>query len=131
MGDLRNDMATLSARKIGVEESSRIAGGINDPARMVSTFLGVAGDPAGDNTIIVRGNSPKGVLWGLKGLEIPKPDHFTEEGSTGGPINVLNGDMLDDPEFYTGAFAPEYGNATSAVFDMRLRNGTTRSGSTP
>ncbi len=122
-GELRNDMATLSARKIGVEETSRIAGGINDPARMVSTFPGVAGDPAGDNTIIVRGNSPKGVLWRLEGMEIPNPNHFTEEGSTGGPINVLNSDMLDDSEFYTGAFAPEYGNATSAVFDMRLRNG--------
>lgn len=122
-GELRNDMATISARKIGVEETSRIAGGINDPARMVSTFPGVAGDPAGDNTIVVRGNSPKGVLWRLEGMEIPNPNHFTEEGSTGGPINVLNSDMLDDSEFYTGAFAPEYGNATSAVFDMRLRNG--------
>jgi len=122
-GELRNDMATLSARKIGVEETSRIAGGINDPARMVSTFPGVAGDPAGENTIVVRGNSPKGVLWRLEGMEIPNPNHFTEEGSTGGPINVLNSDMLDDSEFYTGAFAPEYGNATSAVFDMRLRNG--------
>lgn len=122
-GELRNDMATLSARKISVEETSRIAGGINDPARMVSTFPGVAGDPAGDNTIVVRGNSPKGVLWRLEGIEIPNPNHFAQEGSTGGPINVLNSDMIDDSEFYTGAFAPEYGNVTSAVFDMRLRNG--------
>jgi len=122
-GELRNDMATVSARKISVEETSRIAGGINDPARMVSTFPGVAGDPAGDNTIVVRGNSPKGVLWRLEGMEIPNPNHFAQEGSTGGPINVLNSDMIDDSEFYTGAFAPEYGNATSAVFDMRLRNG--------
>jgi hypothetical protein len=122
-GELRNDMATLSARKISVEETSRIAGGINDPARMVSTFPGVASDPAGDNTIVVRGNSPKGVLWRLEGMEIPNPNHFSEEGSTGGPINVLNSDMIDDSEFYTGAFAPEYGNATSAVFDMRLRSG--------
>ena len=122
-GELRNDMATVSARRISVEETSRIAGGINDPARMVSTFPGVAGDPAGDNTIVVRGNSPKGVLWRLEGMEIPNPNHFAQEGSTGGPINVLNSDMIDDSEFYTGAFAPEYGNVTSAVFDMRLRNG--------
>ncbi len=122
-GELRNDMAVVSARKISVEETSRIAGGINDPARMVATFPGVAGDPTGDNSIIVRGNSPKGVLWRLEGIEIPNPNHFSEEGSTGGPINVLNSDMLDNSEFYTGAFAPEYGNATSAVFDMRLRNG--------
>ncbi|HEY0976539.1 MAG TPA: TonB-dependent receptor [Flavobacteriales bacterium] len=124
--ELRNDMVTLSARKISVEETSRIAGGINDPARMVSSFPGVAGDATGDNTIIARGNSPKGVLWRLEGLEIPNPNHFSDEGNTGGPINVLNSDMLDDSEFYTGAFAPEYGNALSAVFDMRLRDGNDR-----
>lgn len=122
-GEVRNDMATLSARRIGVEETSRIAGGINDPARMVSTFPGVAGDATGDNSIVVRGNSPKGVLWRLEGIEIPNPNHFSEEGSTGGPINVLNSDMLDNSEFYSGAFPAEYGNATSAVFDMRLRDG--------
>lgn len=122
-GELRNDMATLSARRISVEETSRIAGGINDPARMVSAFPGVAGDATGDNSIVVRGNSPTGVLWRLEGMEIPNPNHFSDDGSTGGPINVLNSDMLDDSEFYTGAFAPEYGNATSAVFDMRLRDG--------
>ncbi len=122
-GEQRNDMATVSARRISVEETSRIAGGINDPARMVSTFPGVAGDPTGDNTIVVRGNSPKGVLWRLEGVEIPNPNHFADDGSTGGPINVLNSDMIDNSDFYTGAFAPEYGNAYSAVFDMRLRDG--------
>lgn len=125
-GEVRNDMATVSARTIRVEETARIAGGINDPARMVSTFPGVAGDPSGNNTIVVRGNSPKGVLWRLEGVEIPNPNHFADDGSTGGPINVLNSDMIDDSEFYTGAFSAEYGNVTSAVFDMRLRTGNDR-----
>lgn len=125
-GELRNDMATLSARKISVEETSRIAGGINDPARMVGTFPGVAGDPSGNNTVVVRGNSPKGVQWRMEGMEIPNPNHFSDDGSTGGPINVLNSDMIDDSEFYTGAFAAEYGNVYSAVFDMRLRDGNDR-----
>jgi hypothetical protein len=122
-GAVRNDMATVSARTINVEETSRIAGSINDPARMVSAFPGVAGDATGDNAIVARGNSPTGVLWRLEGIEIPNPNHFSTEGSTGGPINVLNSDMLDNSEFYTGAFAPEYGNALSAVFDMHLRDG--------
>jgi hypothetical protein len=122
-GEVRNDMAVMSARKISVEETSRIAGGINDPARMVTTFPGVAGDPAGDNTIIVRGNSPKGVLWRLEGMEIPNPNHFADDGATGGPINALNSDVIDNSDFYTGAFAAEYGNVTSAVFDMKLRDG--------
>ena len=125
-GELRNDMATVSARRISVEETSRIAGGINDPARMVSSFPGVAGDPSGNNTVVVRGNSPKGVQWRLEGVEIPNPNHFSDDGSTGGPINVLNSDMIDDSEFYTGAFTAEYGNVYSAVFDMRLRNGNDR-----
>ncbi|MFT3885851.1 MAG: TonB-dependent receptor [Flavobacteriales bacterium] len=122
-GEQRNDMVTLSSHRISVEETSRIAGGINDPARMVGTFPGVAGDATGNNTIVARGNSPKGVLWRLEGMEIPNPNHFSDEGSTGGPISALNSDMLDDSEFYTGAFAPEYGNVTSAVFDMHLRDG--------
>lgn len=125
-GMVRNDMATLSARRISVEETSRIAGGINDPARMVGTFPGVAGDPGGNNTVVVRGNSPKGVQWRLEGVEIPNPNHFSDDGSTGGPINVLNSDMIDDSEFYTGAFSADYGNVYSAVFDMRLRNGNDR-----
>src|SRR5690606_39440450 len=106
--------------------TSRMAGGINDPARMVTSFPGVAGDPGGDNMIIVRGNSPKGVLWRLEGMEIPNPNHFADDGATGGPINVLNSDMIDDSDFYTGAFAAEYGNVTSAVFDMKLRDGNDR-----
>ena len=122
-GEVRNDMATLSARKISVEETSRMAGGINDPARMVTSFPGVAGDPTGNNTVVVRGNSPKGVLWRLEGIEIPNPNHFTDDGTTGGPINALNSDMIDNSDFYTGAFAAEYGNVTSAVFDMKLRDG--------
>ena len=125
-GEVRNDMAPMSARKISVEETSRIAGGINDPARMVSTFPGVANDPSGDNTIVVRGNSPKGVLWRIEGMEMPNPNHFSDDGTTGGPINVLNSDMIDDSDFYTGAFAAEYGNVTSAVFDMKLRDGNDR-----
>ena len=108
-GEVRNDMAVLSARKISVEETSRIAGGINDPARMVTVFPGVAGDPTGNNTIVVRGNSPKGVLWRLEGMEIPNPNHFADDGTTGGPINVLNSDVVDNSDFYTGAFAAEYG----------------------
>ncbi len=125
-GEVRNDMAVLSARRISVEETARIAGGINDPARMVTVFPGVAGDPTGNNTIVVRGNSPKGVLWRLEGMEIPNPNHFADDGTTGGPINVLNSDVVDNSDFYTGAFAAEYGNVTSAVFDMKLRDGNDR-----
>jgi len=120
---ITNEMALVSARGFTVEETKRYAGSFNDPARMVSGYAGVTGDASGDNAIIVRGNSPKGIQWRLEGIDIPNPNHFSDEGATGGPINALNSIMLADSEFYTGAFAPEFGNALSGVFDMRLRKG--------
>ena len=106
-----------------MKKRKRYAGAIDDPARMVSAFAGVNGNAEGDNDIVVRGNSPRGILWRLEGVEIPNPNHFASEGATGGPINALNSNMLGNSDFYTGAFAPEYGNALSGVFDMKLRNG--------
>jgi len=118
-----NEMSTVSARTFTVEETRKYAGSFNDPGRMASSFAGVTGDPAGENEIIVRGNSPRGMLWRLEGIEIPNPNHFAEEGSTGGPISILNGATLDNSDFFTGAFPAEYGNAYSGVFDIGLRNG--------
>lgn len=121
--EISNEMALTSARAFTVEETKRYAGSWNDPARMVSAYAGVDMDASGDNFIIVRGNSPKGIQWRLEGIDIPNPNHFSDEGATGGPINALNSGMLTNADFYTGAFAPEFGNALSGVFDMRLRKG--------
>ncbi|PIB35125.1 hypothetical protein BFP72_06810 [Reichenbachiella sp. 5M10] len=121
--EVLNEMSLVSARTFSVEETGRFAGSFGDPARMVSGFAGVTNSPDGNNDIIVRGNSPKGILWRLEGVEIPNPNHFANDGSTGGPINALNSNMLSDSDFMTGAFAPEYGNALSGVFDMRLKKG--------
>ena len=118
-----NEMAVVSARQFSVEETKRYAGAFNDPARMVSAFAGNNTDAEGNNFIIVRGNSPKGIQWRLEGIEIPNPNHFADEGSTGGAINALNSAMLSNSDFFSGAFPAEYGNAFSGVFDMRLRNG--------
>jgi len=118
-----NNMATVSAKTFTVEETNRYSGSLNDPARMVSAFAGVTGDAEGDNDIVVRGNSPRGILWRLDGIDIPNPNHFAGEGSTGGPVNSLNGSMLANSDFFSGAFAPEYGNALSGVFDVRFRQG--------
>ncbi|MBT1695322.1 carboxypeptidase-like regulatory domain-containing protein [Fulvivirgaceae bacterium PWU4] len=122
-GEVLNEMAMISAHTFSVEETSRYAGSFDDPARMVVAFAGVNGDAEGNNDIIVRGNSPKGILWRLEGVAIPNPNHFAGEGSTGGPINALSSKMLSNSDFFTGAFAAEYGDATSGVFDMRLKRG--------
>ena len=121
--EVLNEMAVVSARQFSVEETKRYAGAFNDPARMVSAFAGNNTDAEGNNFIIVRGNSPKGIQWRLEGIEIPNPNHFADEGSTGGAINALNSAMLSNSDFFSGAFPAEYGNAFSGVFDMRLRNG--------
>jgi hypothetical protein len=122
-GLVKNDMALLSAHSVTVEETQRYAGSFNDPARMVSSFAGVTTNPEGNNDIVVRGNSPKYVQWRLEGVEIPNPNHFGSVGSTGGPISALNSNLLANSDFYTGAFAPEYGNVLSGIFDVKFRNG--------
>lgn len=118
-----NDMATLSARSISVEETKRYAASVNDPARAAQSFAGVSSTDDVSNEIVIRGNSPKGLLWRLEGVEIPNPNHFAEEGSAGGAISILSVNMLDNSDFFTGAFPAEYGNALSGVFDIKLRRG--------
>src|SRR5690606_12810008 len=115
----------ISSRSISVEETKRYAGTFADPARMAQNFMGVSNGGDMFNGIIVRGNSPKNVLWRLEGIEIPNPNHFSGLGTTGGAISMLNANVLGTSDFYTGAFPAEMGNALSGVFDMKFRNGNT------
>lgn len=118
-----NEMSTVSARQFSFEESARYAGNINDVARMAQSFAGVGGSDDSRNDIIVRGNSPIGVLYRLDGVDIPNPNHFAIAGTTGGPVSMLNNNVMANSDFMSGAFAAEYGNAMSAVFDLKMRNG--------
>ncbi|MEO1714172.1 MAG: carboxypeptidase-like regulatory domain-containing protein, partial [Bacteroidota bacterium] len=122
-GEVRNEMAVISARQFSVEETDRYAGSRGDPGRMASNFAGVQGADDSRNDIIVRGNSPAGVLWRLENVNIPNPNHFALAGTSGGPVTILNNKYLDDSDFFTGAFPAEFGNTISAVFDLRMRNG--------
>ena len=118
-----NEMALISARSFSVEETERFAGSLGDPARMVSNFAGVAVGNDSRNDIIIRGNSPMGLLWKIDGVDVPNPNHFGAQGTTGGPVSMLNSNLLANSDFITGAFPAEYGNATSGVFDLNLRCG--------
>ncbi len=119
-----NDMATTSSRSFSVEEAKRFAAAVSDPARMALNFAGVTGNGDDiDNEIVIRGNSSKGLLWRLEGIEIPNPNHFSDLGSGGGSVSMLNASMLSNSDFYTGAFPAEFGNALSGVFDLKLRRG--------
>ncbi len=119
-----NSMSTVSARTFSVEEARRYAGGWDDPGRLVSSFAGVSSDLTRDNTIIIRGNSPKGLHWRLEGVEISNPNHFANLTTFGGGgISSLSALVVGNSDFFTGAFPAEYGNAYSGVFDIKLRSG--------
>jgi hypothetical protein len=118
-----NELATVSARSFTVEETNRYAASINDPARMALSFAGVTSTNDLGNELIIRGNSPKGVLWQLEGIEIVNPNHLVDEGSSGGGVSMISSSMLANSDFYTGAFPAEYGNALSGVFDLKFRKG--------
>ncbi len=118
-----NEMASVSARAITVEEAGRYAGSREDIARMSMNFAGVSGANDQRNDIIIRGNTPGGILWRLENVDIPNPNHFAAAGTTGGPVGMLNNNTLRNSDFFTSAFPAEYGNAFSGVFDLNMREG--------
>lgn len=122
-GEPVNELAAVSVRAIDVEQVNRFAGGRSDISRLASNFAGVATADDSRNDIVVRGNSPTGLLWQLEGIPIPNPNHFSTLGTTGGPVSALNPNLLATSDFLTSAFPAEYGNATSGVFDLKLRRG--------
>jgi CarboxypepD_reg-like domain/TonB-dependent Receptor Plug Domain len=118
-----NEMATISTRSFSLEEVTRYSGGRNDVSRLASNFAGVSTANDSRNDIVIRGNSPTGVLWRLEGVPIPNPNHFSTLGTTGGPVSALNPNLLKNSDFMTSAFPAEYGNANAGVFDIGFRNG--------
>lgn len=118
-----NDMSVVSARAFSVDETQKYAAAVNDPLRMATAFAGVQAADDGNNSIIIRGNSPTGLLWRMEGIDIPNPNHFGVPGNSGGGISILSSQLLANSDFVTAAFAAEYGNALSGVFDLKLRKG--------
>ena len=118
-----NEMSTVSARAFTVEETQKYAAAVNDTLRMAVGFPGVMAADDGNNSIVIRGNSPAGLLWRMEGVDIPNPNHFSGAATSGGGISILSSQLLANSDFVTGAFAAEYGNALSGVFDLKLRKG--------
>lgn len=121
-----NEMSTVSTRTFSVEETRKFAAAANDPLRMALAFAGVVSGGDFNNVVSIRGNSPNGLLWYMEGVEIPNPNHFANAGTSGGGISILSSQLLSNSDFSTGAFAAEYGNALSGVFDVKLRKGNNR-----
>lgn len=118
-----NEFTTVSGRAFNLEDTKRYAGALGDPSRMAQNFAGVVGANDSRNDIVVRGNSPSGMLWQMEGMNIPNPNHFGSLSSTGGPVSMLNNNVLDKSDFMTSAFPAMYGNGISGAFDLRMRDG--------
>lgn len=118
-----NSFSLSGGRSISVEETKRFASNFNDVARAITAYPGISATSDFNNNISVRGNSPNSLQWRLEGVEIPSPNHFSAFGGTGGAVSMLSINLLDNSDFYSGAFASEYGNALSAIMDMKLRKG--------
>lgn len=119
----KNERVNVSGRTFSIEETKRFAGANNDVSRMASNFAGVQRANDATNDIVIRGNSPFGLIWRLEGLDIPNPNHFGGFGATGGPVSMLNNNVLANSDFLTGAFPSDYGDGISGVFDLSMRNG--------
>jgi hypothetical protein len=118
-----NAFSLSGGRSFSVEETKRFASNFNDAARMITAYPGIQATSDFNNSISIRGNSPNSMQWRLEGVEIPGPNHFAAFGGSGGAVSMLSINLLDNSDFYSGAFAAEYGNALSGIMDMKLRKG--------
>lgn len=118
-----NRMAIASTYVLKIEEAHKMAGSLDDPMRLVTSYPGIVQLNSGFNSFTVRGNAPVGMLYRLEGIPIHNPNHFASIGSTGGFVTQFSSQLLTTSEFFASAYPAEFGNATTAVFDFKFRNG--------
>ncbi|MEM6264130.1 MAG: TonB-dependent receptor [Bacteroidota bacterium] len=123
-------LSGVSTRTISLAETKRYAATFYDPARLATSFAGVATGNDGANHLVIRGNSPNGLLWRLEGVDIVNPNHLPNAGTfsdlpslRGGGVTILSTQLMSDVTFSQGAFQANYGNALSGVMDVSLRSG--------
>ena len=120
----RDPESPVGLRVIGLQEIEKSPGANRDISRIVQSYPGVAFSPAGyRNDLIVRGGSPSENRFYLDGVEIPNINHFSTQGASGGPVGIINADLIREVNFYTGAFPSDRGNAMSSVIEFKLRDG--------
>lgn len=121
----RRDLESpVGLRIIGLQEIEKSPGANRDISRIVQSYPGVAFSPAGyRNDLIVRGGSPSENRFYLDGVEIPNINHFSTQGASGGPVGIINADLIREVNFYIGAFPADKGNSLSSVLDFKLRDG--------
>lgn len=114
----------VSLRVIGLQEIEKAPGVNRDISKVVQNYPGVAFSPIGyRNDLIVRGGGPSENRFYLDGVEIPNINHFSTQGASGGPVGLIDADLIRSVKFYSGAFPADKGNALSSVLDFSLRDG--------
>lgn len=120
----RTTESPLSMHVIGLREIEKSPGSNRDISRIVRSYPGVSFSPVGyRNDLIVRGGGPSENRFYMDGIEIPNINHFATQGATGGPVSIVNADLIREINFYTGAFPADRAGALSSVLDFRLRDG--------
>ena len=121
---LRSVESPVSVRVISLGDIDRIPGANKDIARIVRSYPGVSYSPIGyRNDLIVRGGGPSENAFYIDGIEIPNINHFATQGASGGPVSILNSDLIREISFYTGSFPANRGGALSSVMDITLKDG--------
>jgi CarboxypepD_reg-like domain/TonB-dependent Receptor Plug Domain len=116
----------VSLRTIGSAEIERTPGGNRDISKTIQSLPGVASPPSFRNDIIIRGGAPNENRFFLDGIEIPNINHFATQGSSGGPVGLLNVNFIREVDFYSGAFPATRGNSLSSVFDFKMKDGNSK-----
>ena len=120
----RSIESPISMRVIGLQEIEKSPGANRDVSRIVRAYPGVSFSPVGyRNDLIVRGGAPSENRFYMDGIEIPNINHFATQGASGGPVSIVNADLVREITFYTGAFPTNRSGALSSVLDFRLRDG--------
>ena len=119
----KTDESPVSLRSIGPNEIRRNPGGNRDISRVIRSLPGVASTVSFRNDIIIRGGAPGENKFFLDGIEVPVINHFQTQGSSGGPVGMINVDFIKQVDFYSGAFPVNRGNALSSVFDFYQKDG--------
>lgn len=118
----KTEESPLSLRSIGTTEIKRTPGGNRDVSKVIRSLPGVSSPPSFRNDIIIRGGAPSENSFYLDGIQIPVINHFQTQGSSGGPVGMINVDILKEVSFYSGAFPANRGNTLSSIFDFQLKD---------
>jgi len=121
----KTEESPVSLRTIGSSEIERNPGGNRDISKVIQSLPGVASTVSFRNDIIIRGGAPNENRFYLDGIEVPNINHFATQGSSGGPVGLINANFIREVDFYAGAFPSNRGNALSSVFDFKQKDGNT------